>query len=90
MIVVVTYALAVFLLSFISIYFLRRRVSAILIVVVWTVLGPILMQVFNYLLVGYLDPFWKWAATIQGVIALAASSASLGVWAAIETGENIR
>jgi hypothetical protein len=40
------------------------------------------MQVLNYFLVGYLDPFWKWAATIQGGVALVASIAALMVLAA--------
>ena len=77
MLILVTYALAVFFLCLISIKFLGRRVPALLIVASWTFLGPILMQTLNYFLVGYLDPFWKWAATIQGGVALVASIAAL-------------
>jgi hypothetical protein len=44
------------------------------------------MQLLNILLVGYVDPFWKWAATIQAAIALVASVAALGIWAVIDRG----
>ena len=84
MLILVTYALGIFVLCLISMRFLRRKVPALLIVATWTLLGPILMQVFNYFLVGYLDPFWKWAATIQGAVALVASIAALMVLAAID------
>jgi hypothetical protein len=84
---VVIYALGVSVLCFISIGLLRRKVPALLIVASWTLLGPILMQVLNYLYLGYLEPFWQWAAFIQGVIAVGASVAALMVWAAIEKSE---
>jgi hypothetical protein len=87
MLILVTYAIGVFVLCFVSIMLLRRIIPTLLIVAAWTLLGPILMQVLNYFLVGYLDPFWKWAATIQGVIALVASFAALMVLAAIEQRE---
>ncbi len=83
----VIYALGVSVLCFVSIGLLRRKVPALLIVASWTLLGPILMQVLVYFHLGYLEPFWQWAATIQGVIALVASVAALMVWAAIEKSE---
>jgi hypothetical protein len=84
MLALVSYALGVCVLCFISIGLLRRKVPALLIVAAWTLLGPILMQVLNYFHVGYLDPFWQWASMIQAAIALVASVAALMVWAAIE------
>jgi MFS family permease len=85
MLVMTVYAVCVFALCFISIKFLRQKLQSLLIVAAWTVLGPIVMQVLNYFLVGFLDPFWQWAALVQGVIALAASVAALMVSAAIES-----
>jgi hypothetical protein len=87
MFVLATYAFAIFALCFFSIGLLRRKVAALLVVALWTFLGPILMQGANFLLVGYLDPFWKWASTIQAVIALVASVVALGVRAALERSE---
>jgi hypothetical protein len=84
MLVLTTYAFAVFVLCFGTIWLLRLKFSAIFAVALWTVLGPILMQLLNLLLVGYVDPFWKWAATIQAAIALVASVVALGVWAVID------
>jgi hypothetical protein len=86
MLVLATYAFAVFALCFLSIGLLRRKFGALLVVALWTLLGPILMQGANYLLVGYLDPFWKWASTIQAAIALVSSVVALGVRAALEDG----
>jgi hypothetical protein len=85
MLVVVVYALAVFVLCFVSIRFLHRKIPTLAIVVFWTLIAPILMQVANLLLVGYLDPFWTWAATIQAAVALVASMAALMISAAIES-----
>ena len=87
MLVILIYAVAVFVLCFISIWFLRRKILALLIVAAWTFLGPILMQVLVYFQLGYLDPFWKWAATIQGAIALGAASTAAGVWSVLEKDE---
>ncbi len=87
MLVVITCALAVCVLCFISLRLLRRKLWAPLIVASWTLLGPLLMYVFNYPLIGYVDPFWKWATIILGAIALAASMAALMVSAAIEASE---
>jgi len=87
---IVVYAITVFVLTFISIRLLHRVVSTLLIVVSWTLLGPILMEVANYLLVGYLDPFWKWTATIETAIALVASVAALMLCAAIENGPEVK
>ena len=84
MLVLVVYALAVFGLCFVSIRLLNRMVPTLAIVAAWTLLGPILMQVANWLLVGYLDPFWKWAATIQAAVAVIACIAALMICAAIE------
>jgi len=84
MIVLTAYAFAVFVLCFSTIWLLRLKLSAIFAVALWTVLGPIVMQLLNILLVGYVDPFWKWAATIQAAIALVASVAALGVWAVLD------
>jgi hypothetical protein len=78
------YALVVFVLCFVSVWYLRRKLPAILIVAFWTLAGPILMQLLNFQLVGYLDPFWKWAATVQGAVALVASTGALGVCAAMD------
>ena len=87
MLPVITYAFGVFLLSFVSIWFLRRRISSLLVVALCTILGPILMQGLNTLATGYLDPFWKWTTPILGLIALASSVTALGVCAGIERGE---
>lgn len=86
MLVLTAYAFAVFVLCFGTIWLLRLKLSAIFAVALWTILGPILMQLLNILLVGYVDPFWRWAATIQAAIALVASVAALGVRAAINRG----
>jgi len=86
MLVLTSYAFAVFVLCFGSIWLLRLKLSAIFAVAFWTILGPIAMQLINIVLVGYLDPFWKWAATIHAAIGLAASVAALGVWAVIDRG----
>ena len=86
MLVLTAYAFAVFILCFGTIWLFRLRLSAIFAVALWTMLGPIVMQLLNILLVGYVDPFWKWAATIQAAIALVASVAALGVWAVIDRG----
>jgi hypothetical protein len=86
MLVLTAYASAVFVLCFGTIWLLRLKLSAIFAVALWTMLGPIVMQLLNILLVGYVDPFWQWAATIQAGIALVASVAALGVWAAIDRG----
>jgi hypothetical protein len=85
----VVYAIAVFVLCFASIRFLRR-IPTLLIVVSWTLLGPILMQAANFLLVGYLDPFWVWASFVLAVIALVASVAALMLCAALERGPEAR
>jgi hypothetical protein len=82
--VLTAYAFAVFVLCFGTIWLLRLKLSAIFAVALWTMLGPILMQLLNFLLVGYVDPFWKWAATIQAALALMASVAALGVWSVID------
>ena len=84
MLVLMAYAFAVFVFCFGTIWLFRLKFSAILAVVLWTMLGPIVMQLLNILLVGYVDPFWKWAATIQAAIALVASVAALGAWAVID------
>lgn len=81
---VVIYTVAVFVLCFASIGLLRRKIPALLIVASWTVLAPILMQVLNYFYIGYLDPFWQLAATIQCAIALVASVVALMIWAAMD------
>ncbi len=90
MLVLAIYAVAVFALCFISIGLLRRKFAALLMVALWTLLGPILMQVCNFLLVGYLDPFWIWASTVQAAVALVASLFALGVKAAFERGEETK
>jgi hypothetical protein len=84
--ILTAYAFAVFVLCFATIWLLRRKLSAIFAVALWTILAPILMQLLNILMVGYVDPFWKWAAIIQAAVALVASVAALGVWAAVERG----
>jgi hypothetical protein len=86
MFVLTAYAFAVFVLCFATIWLLRLKMSALFAVALWTILAPILMQLLNFLLVGYVDPFWKWAATIQAALALVASVAALGVWAALDRG----
>ena len=86
MLVLTAYAFAVFVFCFGTIWLFRLKLSAIFAVALWTMLGPILMQLLNILLVGYVDPFWKWAATIQAAIALVASVAALGIWAVIDRG----
>jgi hypothetical protein len=86
MLVLTAYASAVFALCFGTIWLFRLKLSAIYAVALWTMLGPILMQLLNILLVGYVDPFWKWAATIQAAIAFVASVVALGVWAVIDRG----
>ena len=48
------------------------------------------MQGLSVLVFGYLDPFWKWTTPILGLIALVASVTALGVWSAIEQGEEKR
>jgi hypothetical protein len=87
---IIVYAIAVFVLCFISIRFLHRMISTLLIVVLWTLLGPMLMEVANVLHVWYLDPFCQWTATIEAVIALVASVAALMVNAAIEKGPEVK
>jgi len=78
------YALCVFSVCLIAIRFVRKKLLALLVVALCTIIAPVLMQWLNTLLVGYLDPFWKWATFWLAVIALAASVAALGVGAAIE------
>jgi hypothetical protein len=87
---IVVYAIAVFVLAFISIRFLHRMIPTLLIVVSWTLFGPLLMQVANFLLLGYLEPFWVWAAIIEMAIALVASVTALMVSAAIEQGPQVK
>jgi hypothetical protein len=86
MLVLTVYAFAVFVFCFGTIWLLRLKLSAIFAVALWTILGPTVMQLLNMLLVGYVDPFWKWAAAIQAAIALVASVAALGVWAVKDRG----
>ena len=81
---IVIYAIAIFVLCFVSIRFLHRIVPTLVIVLAWTLLGPILMEVANYLLIGYLDPFWAWASLVLIAIALVASVAALMLCAALE------
>ena len=90
MAVIVVYALAIFALCFASIQPTRRVTSVVAIVALWTLLGPILMQVSNLLVVGYLDPFWKWAATIQLVVALVASVAAVMLRATLEANSEVK
>jgi hypothetical protein len=87
---IIVYAIAIFALCFVSIRFLHRIVPTLLIVVLWTLLGPILMQVANYLLVGYLDPFWVWASLVLAAIALVASVAALMLCAVLERGPEVK
>jgi MFS family permease len=83
----IVYAIAVFVLCFISIKYLRRKLMALLVVAIWTLLGPVAMQVLNYFVVGYLDPFWVWTTVVLAVIALGASVAALMLAAALESRE---
>jgi hypothetical protein len=86
MLILAAYAFAVFVLCFGTIWLLRLKLTAIFAVALWTMLGPVVLQLLNIVRVGYVDPFWRWAATIQAAIALVASFAALGVWAAIDRG----
>lgn len=76
--------IGVFLLCFLSIKFLGQKIPASLIVVDWTFLGPFLMQLANYLHLGYLEPFWRWTSFVLVLIALVASMAALMISAAVE------
>jgi hypothetical protein len=87
MLPLIIYALGVFILCFVSIWYMRRKVSTFLLVALCTVLSPIVMQGLSVLVFGYLDPFWKWTTPILGLIALVSSVTALGVCAAIEQGE---
>ena len=87
---IVVYAIAIFVLCFVSIRFLHRMAPTLLIVVAWTLLGPLLMQVANFLLLGYLDPFWVWTSIVLAAIALVASVAALMLCAALERGPEVK
>jgi hypothetical protein len=87
MLPLVLYALGVFAAALISIRVIRRKGSALLVVALCTIVAPVLMQLLNALVTGYLDPFWEWATFWLAVIALAASVAALGIGAAIEQGQ---
>ena len=84
----VIYGLAVFALCFLSIGLLRQKLAAILVVLLWTLLSPLLMQLLNTLVIGYLDPFWEWSTFVLALIALGASTAALMAKAVLEQGED--
>jgi ABC-type transport system involved in cytochrome c biogenesis permease component len=90
MLPLVIYALSVFSVSLISIRVIRRKGAALLVVALYTIIAPVLMQGLSSLVIGYLDPFWEWETFWLAIVALAASVMALGVGAAIEHGQEER
>ena len=81
---IVIYSLAVFERCFLTIGLQRQKMAAIIVVLLWTLFSPVLMQRLNTLVTGFLDPFCEWTTFVLALSALGASSAALLAKAALE------